>query len=80
VLAVRQVTPAIGIQAGRVMRRWYRAKRLTKQITVERVDRATGRVYVRRSRIRKRLFAHNRGFAAVNGGPAFDSQLARYFY
>jgi hypothetical protein len=78
VLAVRQVTPAVGIQAGRVMRRWYRAKRLTKQITVERVERSTGRVYTRRSRVRKRLFVHNRGFACVNDGPGFASQLARY--
>jgi hypothetical protein len=60
------------------MRRWYRAKRLSKQITVERVDRATGRVHTRRSRVRKRLFVHNRGFATVNDGPAFASQLARY--
>jgi len=55
VLAVRQVTAAIGVQAGRLMRRWYRAKRLTKQATVERVDRVTGRVRTRRSRVRKRL-------------------------
>lgn len=78
VLAVRQVTPAIGIHAGRVMRRWYRSKRLTKQITVERVERSTGRIYARHSRVRKRLFVHNRGFATVNDGPAFASQLARY--
>ncbi|WP_300008181.1 hypothetical protein [Pseudonocardia sp.] len=78
VLAVRQVTPAIGIQAGRVLRRWYRSKRLTRQITVERVEQSTGRVYTRRTRVRKRLFAHNRGFACVNDGPAYASQLARY--
>lgn len=77
VIAVRQVTSTIGGQAGRLMRRWYRAKRLTKQITVERVDRATGRVHTRRTRVRKRLFAHNRGFA-TDDGPAFASQLARY--
>jgi hypothetical protein len=28
--------------------------------------------------VRKRLFSHNRGFATVNDGPAFASQLARY--
>jgi len=44
VLAVRRVTPGIGVQAGRVMRRWHRAKGLTKQINVERVERSTGRV------------------------------------
>jgi len=78
VLAIRQVTPAVGIHAGRLLRRWYRAKGLTKEITVERVEQATGRIYTRRSRVRRRLFAHNRGFAIVNDGPAFASQLARY--
>jgi len=78
VLAVRQVTPGIGIQAGRIMRRWYRAKRLTKRITVQRLEQATRRTYTRHSTVRKRLFSHNRGFATVNDGPAFASQLARY--
>jgi hypothetical protein len=50
VLAIRQVSPAVGIAAGRVLRRWYRAKRLTKQITVQRVERATGHVRYRRCR------------------------------
>jgi hypothetical protein len=31
-----------------------------------------------RSRKHKRLFAQNRGFAVVNDGPAFASQLAHY--
>jgi hypothetical protein len=78
VLAARQVTPQVGIQAGRALRRWYRAKRLTKQVSVQRVEQATGRIYYRRSRKRKRLFVHNRGFVTVNDGPAFASQLARY--
>jgi hypothetical protein len=78
VIAVRQVTPMLGIQAGRIMRRWYRAKHLTKKVTVQRVDRATGRIYTRRSTVRKQLFIHNRGFAVVNDGPAFATQLARY--
>jgi hypothetical protein len=71
VLAVRQATPAIGIAAGQVLRRWYRAKGLTKSVIVERVERSTGRVYTRRSRKRRRLFAHGRGFACVRDGPAF---------
>jgi hypothetical protein len=50
----------VGIAAGRVLRRWYRAKRLTKQITVQRVERATGRVRYRRCRRRKQLLLHNR--------------------
>lgn len=78
VLAVRQVSPVVGIAAGRVLRRWYRAKGLTKQVTVARVDRATGRVRYRRSCRRKRLLVHNRGFVVVNDGPAMASQLARY--
>ena len=77
-LAVRQVTPDVGIAAGRVARRWYRAKRLTREVTVQRVEQATGRVTCRRSRVRKRLFAYGLGFVCVNDGPAFASQLARY--
>jgi len=77
-LAIRQVTPALGIAAGRVLRRWYRAKRLITQVRVQRVEQATGRVYHRRCHKRKRLFRHNRGFLTVNDGPAFTSQLARY--
>ena len=42
-----------GASNRRVLRRWYRAKRLTKQITVQRVERATGRVGYRRCRKRK---------------------------
>jgi hypothetical protein len=78
VLAARQVTPAVGIAAGRVLRRWYRSKGLTKQVTVLRVEQSTGRVRYRRSRKRKRLMGHNRGFLVVNDGPAVASQLARY--
>jgi hypothetical protein len=78
VLAARQVTPDIGIAAGRVLRRWYRAKGLTKTVLVERVEQATGRVRVRRTRKRRRLFVHGRGFACVNDGPAFTSRLARH--
>ncbi|MGH3923318.1 MAG: hypothetical protein ACRDTT_10690 [Pseudonocardiaceae bacterium] len=77
-LATRQVSPAVGIAAGRVLRRWYRAKGLTKRVTVRRVRRATGGVRYRRSRRRKRLFTHGRGFVIVNDGPAFAAQLARY--
>ncbi len=78
VLATRQVSPDTGIAAGRVLRRWYRAKGLTKTVLVERVEQTTGRVRSRRTRKRRRLFAHGRGFACVNDGPAFASQLARH--
>jgi len=78
VLATRQVAPEVGIQAGRVLRRWYRAKGLACKITVPRVEQATGRITYRRTTIRRKLFVHGRGFICVNDGPAFASQLARY--
>jgi hypothetical protein len=79
VLAIRQVTPAVGIAAGRVLRRWYRAKSLTTQTRRPRIDHTTGEVvYRRRTRKRKQLLTNNRGFVIVNDGPAFASQLARY--
>jgi hypothetical protein len=78
ILAARQVTPTVGIAAGRVLRRWYRAKGLTTQVTVTRVEQSTGRAHHRRSRKRKRLLAQNRGFIVVNDRPAVAYQLARY--
>jgi len=78
VLAARQVTPEDGIRAGRVLRRWYRAKGHTKRVHRQRVDQATGRVTTRTTTVRKKLFAANRGFVTVNDGPAMASQLARY--
>jgi hypothetical protein len=77
VLATRQVAPETPIAAGRVLRRWYRAKGLTKQVTVVRVDQATDRVYYRRSHKRKWLFAHDRGFVTVNDGQ-FSCRSWRY--
>lgn len=77
-LAVRDVTPDVGIAAGRIMRRWYRSKQLTKKVMRARVEQETGRVRYRRTTVRTRLFAHGRGFATVNDGPAFASQLARH--
>jgi len=78
VLAVREVTPEDGIRAGRVLRRWYRAKGHTKRVRRERVDQATGRVTTRTTTVRKKLFSANRGFVTVNDGPAMASQLACY--
>ena len=71
-------TPADGIRAGWVLRRWYRAKGHTKQVRRERVDQATGRITYRTTTVRKTLFSGNRGFVTVNDGPAMASQLARY--
>jgi hypothetical protein len=78
VLAVREVSPDDGIRAGRVLRRWYRAKGLTKRVRRQCVDQVTGHVTCRTTTIRKRLFATNRGFVTVNDGPAMASQVARY--
>lgn len=78
VLAIRQVTPVVGIAAGRVLRRWYHSQGRTEQVSVARVEQSTGRVRYRRSRKRKRLMVRNRGFIVVNDGPAVASQLARY--
>jgi len=64
VLAARQVIPAFGIAGGRVLRRWYRAKGLTKTLLVQRVDKTTSRVSLLRSRKRRRLFAHGRASPA----------------
>lgn len=66
VLAVREVTPDHGIQLGRILRRWYKAKGLTKRVRRQRVDQHTGRI----TTVRKKLFAANRGFATVNEAPA----------
>ncbi len=78
VLATRQVSPDVGIRAGRVLRRWYRAKGLTKQVRCPRVYQGTDRVTYRTTTVRKRLYGHNRGFVTVNDAPAMASQLARY--
>ncbi|MQA14702.1 MAG: hypothetical protein GEV09_11165 [Pseudonocardiaceae bacterium] len=78
VLAARHVTPANGVRAGRVLRRWYKAKGLTKRVRRPRVDQATGRVTYRTTTTRRQLFADNRGFIVVNDAPAMASQLARY--
>jgi hypothetical protein len=79
VLAIRQITPAVGIAApGECYAAGTTPRGLTKQVTVMRVEQSTGRVRYRRSRKRKRLMTHNRGFVVVNDGPAVASQLARY--
>jgi hypothetical protein len=68
-----------GIRAGRIARRWANAQRRTRQAWKPRVDQATGRVRYRCSRSRARLMTNdNRGWIALNDGPAFASSLARY--
>lgn len=45
---------------------------------MDRIDQATGRIYCRRSTVRRELFLNGRGFICVNNGAAFASQLATY--
>jgi len=78
VLAIRQVTPVVGIAAARTARRWYRAKGLTKKITVQRVDQATGRATYRPTTVRRQLFTRSRGFICVNDGAMIAAQIARF--
>jgi hypothetical protein len=77
-LAIREVTPDVGIAAARIARRWYRAKGLTRTFWVERVEQSTGRIYRRRTTVRRELFRQDRGFICVNDGAAFASQLGTY--
>lgn len=79
-VAIRQNTADVGIAAGRVLRRWYRSKGLTRQVTVARVEQSTGRIRYRRSRKRTRLTVGKKGFIVVNDGPAVTSRLPRYLH
>ncbi len=73
------VSPADGVQAGRIARRWARAQGRAQQTWKMRVEQSTGRVRYRRSRSRVKLMTNGgRGWIAVNDGPAFASALARY--
>ena len=73
------VSPEDGIRAGRIARRWARAQRRTHQTWKPRVDKATGRIRYRRSRSRVQLMTNgNRGWIALNSGPAFVSALGKY--
>jgi hypothetical protein len=72
------VSAEAGIGAGRIARRWAKAQRRVHQTWKPRVDQTTGRVYYRRSRSRVRLMTNgNRGWIALNHGPAFASALSR---
>lgn len=77
-VATVEVTPEDATAAARVMRRWSRAQGRTRQVTKIRVEQATGRVYYRRTRTRTTLVGRGRGWIALNDGPAFAADLARY--
>lgn len=73
------VSPATGVHAGRIARRWARAQGRAQQTWKMRVEQSTGRVRYRRSRSRVKLMTNGgRGWIAVNNGPAFAAGLARY--
>jgi hypothetical protein len=55
VLAIRQVSPAVGSPPGAYYAAGTAPKRLTQQITVQRVERASGHVRYRRCRKRKEV-------------------------
>lgn len=71
------------IQARRILRNWYRSKRLTKKVSRprQRFDTATGelvRTFSRKTTVRRELFkGANGGWVSVNFGPGFASDLAR---
>ncbi|MER5672792.1 hypothetical protein [Pseudonocardia alni] len=71
VLAIREVTPHIGIAAGRVARRWYRAGRRA-------ADKAPAPNNRRARSCRRYVFRSCRGFLCVNNGASFAATLSRY--
>jgi hypothetical protein len=80
------VEPDVGIAAGRVMRRWYRAELRHDVERASRLpfgpcrnEREQGlRDRAWRLRGRRGLFRHNRGRVMVEDGEAFTMQLGRY--
>lgn len=81
VTATVDVQPDQAVQAARILRRWYRAKGLTRRVQVWRstVDTSTGEVRYRKRSTVKRI-THMRGtagFITANDGPALLSQVAR---
>lgn len=73
-----EIDPQHAVDAARLIRRWARAQGTTRQVTKERVDTTTGRIYYRKTRVRVKRLAGGRGFVSVNDGAAFTSQLARW--
>jgi len=71
------VLPQDGVTAGRILRRWARAQRTTREITRPRVDHTTGRVRYRKTRVRVSRLPSCRGWVSVNDGANFAEQLAR---
>jgi len=66
------VRPSDGVTAGRLLRRWG----TTRETIRPRVERATGRVRYRKTRVRVRRLGGCRGWVSVNDGAAFAAHLA----
>lgn len=73
-----EVSPADGIAAGRILRRWARAQGVTRELSVPRVDQRTGTVRYRTVRRPAVRLPGNRGWVSVNDGAAFGATLARW--
>lgn len=73
-----EVSPADGIAAGRILRRWARAQGVTRELSVPRVDQRTGTVRYRTVRRPAVRLPANRGWVSVNDGAAFGATLARW--
>lgn len=73
-----EITAADAVQLARTLRRWARAQGTTRQVTRQRVDTKTGRIYYRNTRVRVKRMGSGRGFVSVNDGADFASALARY--
>jgi len=74
VLAVRQGqptgSPQVGIAAGRILRRWYHSKRLTKRVSWPRVEQATPAGSVTARPQSETALRRQPGFVTVNDGPS----------
>ncbi len=79
VVAAQEVTDEDYTWAARLLRRYDRAKGVTREVTVCRTNRKTGRVRKRKVRRRVRRFTggNRSGFLCVNDGAALGADLAR---
>ena len=73
-----EVTVEDATAVARSLRRWSRAQGVTREMSVERVDRRTGEIRRRKVRRRAVRLKGNRGFVSVNDGAALGAQLARW--
>lgn len=77
VVAGREVDPVTAVKAARLLRRWGASKGTTRQVSVTRVDTATGRIRRRNVRRPVRRLKGGTGWIAVNDGAGIGSLLGR---